>query len=267
VQAFRLLVPREKEDSATLALFELGTLGIQVLGEGASLELLCYFSDTDVEGALRAVALELEGTLHPSLVPDVDWVARFREGFRAFDAPPFRIVPAWESGATPSSRVLVVEPGRAFGTGTHESTRLCLGLLGELEGSLGSVLDLGTGSGILAIAASRLGGTPVLALDNDPDALGEAARHARLNGVQLSLVQGSLAEPFAPGARVDTIVANLTAPLLRELLPRLRSLDWGRLIAAGFLVEDLDSVCSLLPQAALTTRTLGEWAALRAEEA
>jgi ribosomal protein L11 methyltransferase len=265
MQAFLLQVPAENEDAAALELSELGTLGLQVLREGPTVELLCYFDGPGIEPALRAAAARLDAILTRSTVPDVDWVARFREGFRAFDAPPFRIVPAWDRGLEMSDRILVLEPGRAFGTGTHESTRLCLSLLGSLRRSLGTVLDLGTGSGILAIAAARLGSPRVFALDCDEDAVEEAQRHARMNGIVLRLVRGSLTEPFAPGSAFDTIVANLTAPILRELLPRLEALRWRRLVASGFLEEDVPSLLGLLRGPRTTLRTDGEWAALLVE--
>ena len=108
--------------------------------------LLAYFpGPADVAEALRALP---SARLEPIAVPDVDWVASFREGFRAFDVGGFRVVPAWEP-APAGARVLRVDPARAFGTGTHETTRLCLLALEGLaaERPLGRVLDLGAGTG------------------------------------------------------------------------------------------------------------------------
>src|SRR5206468_6346381 len=188
------------EDVATALLWEQGTMGIEVRPAGVHhVSLLAYFPEAPgLEPALTAALFPLpRARLQQAEVPEVDWVAHFREGFRTFPAAGFVVTPPWELEGLPADRrdVLVVDPGRAFGTGTHESTRLCLRLLRERAGRapLGRVLDLGTGTGILAVAASRLGATAVTAVDLDPEAVGSARHHARLNGVELHIVRADLA--------------------------------------------------------------------------
>jgi ribosomal protein L11 methyltransferase len=177
------------------------------------------------------------------------------------------VVPAWEAAAGPSDRVLVIDPGPAFGTGTHETTRLCLRVL---ERQLAApprprrALDIGTGSGILAVAAARRGVPFVAGVDSDPDAIASARHHARLNQVDLCLVQGDGGQAFAAGA-FDLLLANLSAPLLierRAEIGRLMS-SQATLVLSGLLAADTPSVRQAY--AALgepQVHTDGEWVAL-----
>jgi ribosomal protein L11 methyltransferase len=201
-------------------------------------------------------------------VPDVDWLARVREGFHGFDLGPFRIQPAWETAAPadPARLVLVVEPGQAFGTGSHETTRLCLLALHEAAArrELGSVVDLGAGSAILAIAALKLGAASATAVEIDPEAIDGARRHASLNRVPVRIVQCDGGRALRPG-RFDVVVANLSAPLLRERRDEILRLlrPGGSLVLAGFLRDDLAEILEAYRGAGeVTQRADGEWAAL-----
>ncbi|HEV7502020.1 MAG TPA: 50S ribosomal protein L11 methyltransferase, partial [Vicinamibacteria bacterium] len=154
----------------------------------------------------------------PAVIPEIDWVARVREGFRPFAAGSFRITPAWEATPDPDSpaeptdgrteRILVVEPGLAFGTGTHESTRLCLSALEDRAraGPLGDVLDVGAGSGILSAAAALLGARRVIAVELDPEALPVAVRHRELNRVPVRILRGDGARAVRANA-FDLVLA------------------------------------------------------------
>jgi ribosomal protein L11 methyltransferase len=237
--------------------------------EAGHVTLLAYFPDApDLHAALSAALASLPDTrLEPTEVPDVDWVARFREGFRGVHAGGFRIVPHWDAPPAPLMRkgaVILVDPGRAFGTGTHESTRLCLELLRELSraGQLGRVLDLGTGSGILAVAAARLGARPVIAVDLDPESMTSAREHARLNGTALHLVRGDLAAAVRPGP-FDLVLANIAAPLLIERAAEIRGLGAPTVILSGLLTTDVaDVVQAYSPAPRIEVRQDGEWAAV-----
>jgi ribosomal protein L11 methyltransferase len=272
-------VPADDEDAATAVLWEQGTLGIEVRGEGrGDVALLAYFPDAPgLQPALAAALVPLpRARLQRAEVPDVDWVARFREGFRAFDAAGFLVTPPWgdrSSAPHPSSGpsrphvTLIVDPGRAFGTGTHESTRLCLGLLRELakRGPLGRVLDLGTGSGILAVAAARLGARAATALDLDPEAVAAARHHARLNAVELRLVRADLAAALMPGA-FDLVLANIAAPLLVERREEILALAAPVMVLSGLLATDAETVRAAYARAGrIEVRRDGEWAALLVE--
>jgi ribosomal protein L11 methyltransferase len=262
-------VPAAEEDVAIALLWEQGTMGIEVRPAGAhDVALLAYFSDAP--GLEPALAQALDplprARLQRAEVPDVDWVARFRDAFRTFHAAGFVVTPPWELAGSPlaSQDVLVVDPGRAFGTGTHESTRLCLGWLRDLasRGPLGRVLDLGTGSGILAVAAARLGARTATAVDLDPEAVAAARHHARLNAVELRLVRADLAAALMPGA-FDLVLANIASPLLVERRHEILALGAPAIVLSGLLATDAETVRAAYERAGrIELRRDGEWAAL-----
>jgi ribosomal protein L11 methyltransferase len=278
VKAFRVTLRREDEDLAVALLWDTGTTGIEViedrsgspttLPEGQQIQLMAYVSDDRtveaVEAALRPLC---DVRVDAAAIPDVDWVARFRETFRAFEVGRFRVAPPWEPApSTEPSRTLIVDPGRAFGTGTHETTRLCLLALQELADRrpLGAVVDIGAGTGILALAAARLGATRTWAVDLDPEATASARLHARLNNAPLLVVQADGGRAFRPGS-FDVVVANLMAPLLLERQRELAELAraGGTLILSGLLDRDVPDVRRAYAVAGPTdVRIDGEWAAL-----
>jgi ribosomal protein L11 methyltransferase len=272
--AFLLTLDDAGEEKAVTALWEHGTSGLEERARSAGrLSLLAYFEDgaATVEGLERALGDAVQVQTAP--IPDVDWVARFREGFRAFAVGGFWIVPEWDRDAAASAgrRRLVVDPGRAFGTGTHESTALCLARLEQVaeHATLGDVLDVGTGSGILGVAAAQLGAARVVAADLDPESIDSARQHAALNAVTLRLVQADGGRPFRTAA-FDTVVANITAPLLIARAAELAALPRrsGRLILAGLLAQEAAAVRDayrVFPRADETRH--GEWASLRLEHA
>src|SRR5213079_1699122 len=134
------------------------------------------------------------------------WEERWRAFHRPVQVGPLWVGPPWERPAA-SENAIVIDPGRAFGTGGHPTTRLCLQLLLELE--RGSLLDIGCGSGVLAIAAARLGFSPVIAVDHDPAAVEATQRNAAANEVELDVrVVDALREPLV---RTDAAVANISA--------------------------------------------------------
>lgn len=269
--AFRLSLPEAAEDEATGVLWDLGTTGIEVLRapEGWAL-LLAYFEGRPGLGVTLTAALEpLGAQVVATPVPEVDWVARFRESFRGFAVGRFRVAPAWDppEQPRPEQRLLRVDPGRAFGTGTHETTRLCLA---EVEAffarrSARRVADVGTGTGILAIAAALSSAPFVVGVETDTDALASARRHAQLNAVALRLLRGDAGAALRPGV-FDLVLANLTAPLLRARARELAGLltPGGELVLAGLLSEEAESV--RVAYAALgpaEERRDGEWSCLR----
>jgi ribosomal protein L11 methyltransferase len=258
-------VPAAHEEDATAVLREHGTLGIEVLAPGG---LLAYFPEAPgLHATLAAALAPLSGArVQPVDVPDVDWVARYREGFRSFSVAGFRVAPPWELCAddVTDESLLVVDPGRAFGTGTHESTRLCLGFLRELagRGPLGRVLDLGTGSGILSVAAARLGARAVTAVDLDPEALLAARHQARLNRADLRLVRGDLAAALRPSS-FDLVLANIAVAVLVDRCDEIAALGAPSVVLSGLLTSDLDAVRrGYAGFGQLDVRTDGEWAAV-----
>jgi ribosomal protein L11 methyltransferase len=264
MRALRVIVEAAREDEAAAALWDHGTCGVEVKPAAAGrVELVAYFErepePDQLLGALPGAAL----TLVP--VPEVDWVARFREAFRPFQVGRFLVAPRWEAPA-PSPGVLVVDPGRAFGTGTHETTRLCLEALEELSSrrALGRTLDLGSGTALLAVAAERLGAGPLVASDIDPEATASSRLHALLNGARVHVVRADGGRAFRPGS-FDLVLANLMALFLIDRALEVRALvaPGGALVLSGLLLDDVAPVREAYADCgAPRERTLGEWAAL-----
>jgi ribosomal protein L11 methyltransferase len=264
MRAFRVTVSERDEDRVTGELYEAGTDGIEVAAaSGGGVSLLAYFSnDIDIDDLRDLLG---DRTIEEVPVSDVDWVARFRESFTCFRVGRFLIAPPWDE-ATDDGERLVIDPGRAFGTGTHESTRLCLSAIEELAGRrrLGRVIDIGTGTGILGIAAARLGASPVVASDTDPEAIESARSHADLNRSPLHIVRADGAAAFRHHA-FDLVLANLTAPLLVGHAPAIEALrdPQGVLVLAGLLDTDLTDVQTAYASSGTPeVKRDGEWAAL-----
>jgi ribosomal protein L11 methyltransferase len=262
--AYRVRLHPSEEDAAVSVLWELGTDGVQVESEAPDETCLLAWFPADPDSLpARLLAAAPSSGVERVEVPDVDWVARFREGFGSFHAGGFLVVPAWETPPGDAERVIRVDPGQAFGTGTHESTQLCLAWLEELAAAreLGRVLDVGAGTGILSIAAAQLGARLVVSTDLDPDAVAEASRHRLLNAAILHLVRGDGGAPFRPAA-FDVVTANLTGPMLRARAQELTALlgPGGQLVIAGFLADEIEAVLDCFPLQARLRRD-GEWAA------
>jgi ribosomal protein L11 methyltransferase len=269
MHALRVIVDAAREDEATAALWDAGTAGVEVRpAADRRVELVAYFGEALDQGALARALPGAE--ISPVPVPEVDWVARFREGFRPFRVGRFEVVPRWEA-APPSEDRLIVDPGRAFGTGTHETTKLCLGALEALatRRPLGRTLDLGAGTALLAIAARRLGATLVVASDIDPEATAASRHHAALNGERLQVVRADGASGFRPGA-FDLVLANLMALLLVDRAESIRALvaPRGALVLSGLLLDDVAPVREAFAASGRPSEhRLGEWAALVFENA
>jgi ribosomal protein L11 methyltransferase len=161
-----------------------------------------------------------------SEVPD-DWSDRWREFHRAVWIGQLWVGPPWEAPGVGSAAV-VIDPGQAFGTGAHATTRLCLELL--LARRRGSLLDLGCGSGVLSIAAARLGFAPVIALDIDPVAVEVTTENARVNGVEIAAREADARTADLPAT--DVTIANIALADVQLLGPRFTS---QAVITSGYL--------------------------------
>ena len=197
-------------------------------------------------------------------VPD-DWADRWQD----FHEPVLvggRILvrPSW-ADPQPGTIDVVVDPGQAFGTGAHPTTRMCLELLLGLDTAglaHGPIADWGTGSGVLAIAAAKLGFAPVVACDHERPALEAARASAEAHGVDMELVRVDLRREPAPVA--PTVVANLTAPLLPEVASRIEGRP-ERVVCSGLLVSEVDEVADAFAAVDLREqerRASGDWACL-----
>jgi ribosomal protein L11 methyltransferase len=220
-----------------------------------------------VADAARAAGLDRVPGFGVARLEDDDWVRRTQSQFEPIRVGELLwIVPSWHEPPQPDAVVLRLDPGLAFGTGSHPSTRLALRFL-ERTAVRHSVLDYGCGSGILAIAAAKLGADSVDATDLDPQALDAAASNARRNDVAVRVVP-----PEAlPVGEYDVVVANILANPLIELAPRLvaRTRRGGRIALSGVLEAQAPGVrAAYAPAIALAVSDAEEgWVLLEGERA
>jgi ribosomal protein L11 methyltransferase len=200
-------------------------------GEAELLLLLHIFPEgvEELDGAFAVYADEAPVGFDVVRVEDVDedWAENWRAFHHGVQVGRFWVGPPWEA--------ILVDPGRAFGTGAHPTTRLTLELLQELEP--GSFLDVGCGSGVLSIAAARLGFAPVLGIDLDEAAVEATLANARVNGVEVKARRLDALQEELPAT--DVAVANVALDVVEALLPRLRS---RTVVTSGYLDRDRPQV-------------------------
>lgn len=197
-------------------------------------------------------------------VPDDGWAKRCQAQLTPVRVGNIVVAPPWAADAVPDGCTLVVvEPSTGFGTGHHATTRLCLSLLQSVDVSGGDVIDLGTGSGVLAIAAVKLGASNATGVDVDPDALQSARENIARNGVErrAQAIESDVAAFVHPPAAV--VLANLTASALQREAGHLRRLvaPAGHLIVSGFTPSELPAIEAALGWRASTALTEAGWAA------
>lgn len=171
-------------------------------------------------------------------VPDEDWAVRSQASLRAVQVGRLIVAPPWDAPIT-----IVIQPSMGFGTGHHATTRLCLAALQRIDLAERSVLDVGTGSAVLAIAASRLGAAEVTGIDDDADAIHAAWENLALNpGATVTLIVGDLRTTELRPA--DVVLANLTGGLLVASAPLLKKLAkaHGHLVLSGFMAHEEQEV-------------------------
>ena len=282
-------VRQEQAELVLAELLELAPAGVEELQLSERLvEYAVYGAPGELPSLpdLQAAAGEALVEIATSETAD-DWQERWRQFHRpvlieapqpvpgvAERPPALHVRPPWEPATAASAgpvEEIVVDPGRAFGTGAHATTALCLELLLELVASgvaLGPLLDVGTGSGVLAIAAARLGFAPVLALDHEVESVAAAQANASVNQVELAVRRFDLRTESLPqvgSADAEVLLANLLLPLLLEL-SRTMARAPAHLIASGLLREQADQVAiAFAERFELHERRRlerGEWAAL-----
>ncbi len=278
-RAVDVMTSPDAQEAIEYGLMEAGALGTEN-HDGPNVAVTGYFeSSVDQEAIQEALAEALRiYNLPPSAivafdsrdVADADWLAEWKNSWRETVVGRFIVAPPWIDWTPPTNRsseapiLIRINPGMAFGTGTHETTRLCLKAI-EKHFRGGSFLDVGTGTGILAIAAAKMfPDARVEARDTDAEAIEIARDNARLNEIQqpIDFQAGSVDEQTASA---DFVCANLTAPVIVDLLPALLGVTCGTLVLSGILDSQLDMIESRLAELGATVREVdqdGEWIAL-----
>jgi ribosomal protein L11 methyltransferase len=277
--AVDVTIERAALEAVEYALTEAAASGTETTatGDAQLLHVAGYFDRPPEREAVRASVLDALRiyALPPSCLRAIevrevetrDWLGEWKKSWQPVEVGArFVVAPPWSEVEDRPGRIVIrIEPGMAFGTGTHETTRLCLAAL-EKYFTGGSLLDVGTGTGILAIAAAKLDPRArVEACDTDAEAVYVARENARLNGVaaQINFRTGTIEET---GASFDAVCANLTADVILPLLPALNgATSSGRLILSGILDTQADSIRARLAELGAgetETVTDGEWVAI-----
>lgn len=245
--AFRVRAARDPEGVAA-ALFASGSQGLQEEGEA----LLTHFPPgTDVEAVRAAVRAADEGArIEVGEAPAVDWTEAWKERVGAHELAGLTVAPPWLADRYEPARTIVIDPGMAFGTGEHATTRGVVRLMQRVVRPGVVVADLGAGSAVLAIAAAKLGAGRVAAVEMDEEAIGNAEENVARNGVadRVRVLHGDAAIFLPLLAPVDVVLANIISSVLVELLPAIADAlaPGGRAILSGILQEERASMLAVL---------------------
>lgn len=270
---FTFIVAVNSRDALTQKVLAMGCPGVVENDKG----FVAYFPESlDInfiskelvlfKTILKNSGLASDFSFDYTLLPDTDWNETWKESFKPMEIGSFTILPPWEKKS--EGRInLIIDPGMAFGTGHHETTRKCLVLLERFSNECGKgrLLDVGTGTGILAIAASFLGFEHITAVDTDPLAIDAAQRNAALNGVSnVEIISGSIADTCGV---YDFITANLVSDVLSlmagELAARLN--NPGIAVLSGMLRGQEAGVIEAMEGAGLTVTEKifdGKWVSI-----
>ena len=248
----------------------------------------CYFSEAaipnpvmleelllKIQGGLQDIAQYLpigSGRIETQLMAEEEWANAWKKYYKPFRlGEHILIVPSWEEvEAQPGDIRITLDPGMAFGTGTHETTSMCLTMLEQLVKPGQTILDIGCGSGILGIAAAKLGAGRVIGSDLDPNAVLVARENAAENGVSeiVEIHQGDLTDiPVLQNVQADVIVANIIADVIIGLAPKATAFlkKGGSFIASGIIRERRDDVAAAITEAGYRIERIeekGSWVAI-----
>jgi len=264
----------EYYEQVTRLLFAAGCSGIWELDKGDGRAAIVAYFPAEYQNGINALCQQLSpfltdpGAIAVEKIGQENWMEGWKDYFRPVNlTPTWMVMPPWWPGAGGQPGQIIIYPGMAFGTGTHETTRLAATLLEKRLKPGNSVLDVGTGSAILAILAHKLDAGQIFAIDIDEDALENAAENCRLNNcdhiIQLS---SRVLDDFE--GKFDLVVANIIAPVLVELAPQLieKLHPGGQLILSGILAEQLEMVREIYEAEGFFIDhqlTEGEWVALQ----
>jgi ribosomal protein L11 methyltransferase len=276
-----VVVDANAAEAVEFALNELGALGteINLLGirPPQEIRVFGYFNEPPDEDNLRLQILEslriydfgvdTLKNIELATIENRDWLAEWKKHWKPTEVGKFIIAPPWEHVERADKIVIEIEPNMAFGTGTHETTQLCLKVIGKKYGAQQTFLDVGTGTGILAIAAAKLGGKTIFACDTDADSVKIARGNAVANGVDwIDFADG----PLGDDAPVfDFVCANLTIDVIVPILPLLLEKTRDVLLLSGILAEQRNMIANEIRRSQISNfkfEKAGEWISVTIEK-
>lgn len=292
------------EELVSNVLMEAGAQGVQIAGNESELSrdvpvtwdvgevtdspdgfsVSAYFSTDNSVNLLDGIRSRLEalkaspsgdalGSLETaeSVIDDEDWTTAWKEYFKPVRAADFIVVkPTWSDyDSEPGQVVIDIDPGMAFGTGNHESTRLALTLIEKFVCPGDCVVDVGSGSGVLAITAAKMGASPVYALDSDPVAVAVTAANAAVNDAHdiIQVMQSDLFSALPEGIQADVVVCNIVADVIIRLAPQIPGVlrENGMFLCSGTIRDKCGEVIEALSSANLRIISImedNEWVAM-----
>ena len=243
--------PGSERDAVIAALFESGAQGIQEVGDSIVTQVPTQ-ADADAL-VCAALAASADARVDTQPLPMVDWSEQWKKGIHIQDLGGLAVAPPWLAASLDPARTIVIEPGMAFGTGEHATTRGVIRLMQQVVRADDRVADLGSGSAVLAIAAAKLGARYVAAIELDHDAIENAEQNVERNGVvdRVVVIEGDAATLLSLVAPVRVVTANIISSVLIELLPAIEAslMDDGRAILSGILAEERQ----------MMVRTIEDW--------
>lgn len=273
--ALEIIAVPAASDAIEHALNEMNALGTEInhlrKGPSDTVTVSGFFdSPPDVQTAREQLNLILPvfdldenaiRSIDAQTVEQTDWLAEWKKHWKPTSIGKFVIRPPWEIVDEPDKIVISIEPNMAFGTGTHATTQLCLQAIGDKYKAGQTFLDVGTGTGILSIAAAKLECTKILACDIDTDSVKIAKENAILNGVggQIDFYEGSIGDETQI---FDFVCANLTIDVILPILEQLIAKTKQTLLLSGILLEQKSEIAEALSKFQITTYEIavsGEW--------
>jgi ribosomal protein L11 methyltransferase len=241
------ITPASNRAGVIAALFEAGSQGVQ---EDGACVVTHFPGDAPID-AIREAVIDADPRADISVAdaPDADY-SQWRASVSSHRVGELVIAPPWLAGESDPRRTIIVDPAMAFGTGEHASTRGVMRLMQGVVRAGDVVADLGAGSGVLSIAAAKLGAARVAAIEIDPDAIGNAEENVLVNGVEerVEIIEGDATILLPLLAPVRVVLANIISSVLIPLLPTIRSslAPGGQAILAGILCEEREAMLAAL---------------------
>jgi ribosomal protein L11 methyltransferase len=232
--------PGSARDAVASALFDAGAQGVQESGDA----FITHVASQQIADELHraALAANADARVETEPLPDIDWSEQWKRSIHVQQLGAIAIAPPWLATELDPAMTVVIDPGMAFGTGEHATTRGVVRLMQAVVRRGDHVADLGAGSAVLAIAAAKLGAAKAVAIEIDPDAIGNAEENVVRNGVadRVSVIEGDAAVLLPLVAPVDVIIANIISSVLIDLLPVFASglADDGYAILSGILYSE-----------------------------